>query len=295
MKKLSLVICLIMILGTVLSSCGGRSYKAFTVDPDYKPDENAKSTTSVQGFDGEKIEVKKNIEKIVCFSPEAAIIIRGLGGQRLITATDEETTNAIISNNVITEDQIAAQNPDVVFINDTYSADLGDIPCIRIPTPLTISDTKTLITITEKVMSSKKDSYADEIDKQINLAQSATAEYVSRFSVYIDLGEFKTSGTGTYVNEIINICGGENIFKDKDGYFTATKEEIIAANPTFIFTTENTSVYTRDQELRKLDCAMNGRILKIESAKIKYASQNIADVIPTIFNEINNYKNSVAN
>ena len=294
MKKISLVICIIMILGAVLSSCGGRDYKAFTVDPDYKPDESAKTTTTVQGFDGEKIEVTKNIEKIVCFSPEAAIIIRGLGGQKYITATDEETTNAIMSSNVITEDAIAAQDPDIVFINDNYTADLGDIPCIRIPTPLTISDTKTLITIAEKVMSSKKDSYADEIDKQMNIAQSATSEYVSRFSVYIDLGGFNTSGTGTYVNEIINICGGENIFKDREGYFTATKEEIIAANPAFIFTTENTTVYTRDREFRTLDCVMNNRVIQIEASKIKYASQNIADVIPTIFNEINNYKNSLS-
>ncbi len=295
MKKLSLVICLIMILGTVLSSCGGRSYKAFTVDPDYKPDENTKTTITVQDFDGEKIEVKKNIEKIVCFSPEAAIIVRGLGGQKYIVATDDETTNAIMSSNVITEDQIAAQNPDVVFINDVYTADLGDIPCIRIPTPLTISDTKTLITITEKLLSSKKDSYADEIDKQINIAQSATSEFVTRFPVFIDLGELKTSGTGTYVNEIINICGGENVFGDKEGYFTATKEEIIAANPTFIFTTDNTTVYTRDREFRTLDCVMSGRVIKIEPAKIKYASQNIADVIPTIFNEINNFKSSNEN
>ena len=159
MKKLSLAICLIMILSAILTSCGGRSYKAFSVDPDYKPDESVKTKTTVQGFDGEKIELKKNIEKIVCFSPEAAIIIRGLGGQRLISATDEETTNAIISNNVITEDQIASQNPDVVFMNDTYGADLGDVPCIRIPTPLTISNTKTLITIVEKILSSKKDRF----------------------------------------------------------------------------------------------------------------------------------------
>ena len=295
MKKLSLVICLVMILGTVLFSCGGRSYKAFTVDPDYKPDESAKTTATVQDFDGNKIEIKKNIEKIVCFSPEAAIIIRGLGGQRLISATDEETTNAIISNNVITEDQIASENPDIVFISDTYTADLGDVPCIRIPTPLSISDTKTLITIAEKVLASKKDSYADEIDKQISIVQSATSEYVSRFPVFIDLGSLNTSGTGTYINEIINICGGENIFGDKEGYFTATKEDIIAANPTFIFTTDNTTVYTRDREFRTLDCVMNGRVIKIEPAKIKYASQNIADIIPTIFNEINNYKNSVSN
>lgn len=295
MKKISLVLALVMLLGAVLSSCGGRSYKAFSVDPDYKPDENAKSTISVQDFDGEKIEVKKDITNIVCFSPEAAIIIRGTGGQRLITAIDEETTNAIVINNVITADQIAAQNPDIVFIKETYTQDLGDIPCIRIPETLTISDTKTLITIVEKVLSSKKDSNADEIDKQINLAQSATSDFLSRYPVFFDLGAFETVGAGNYVNEIINICGCENVFSDREGRFTATKEEIIAANPTFIFTTENTTVYTRDRDLRLLDCVKEGRVIRIEPAKIKYASQNIADVIPTILAAVNDFRNQTAN
>lgn len=292
MRKISFILALILALGAVLSSCGGRSYTAFHVDPDYQASDSGSTSNTVQDFDGNKITLPKEIQNIVCFSPEAAIILRGVGAQKYIKAIDEETTNAVVNNNVITIDKIKEQNPEIVFIEDTYEdieSALGDIPYIKVPAMMTINDAMTLIKIIEKAMNSKRDSMADTIDSKLTIAQTTTADFEEKYPTFVDLGEYKTSGTGTYVNEIINVCGGVNVFADREGYFTATTEEIVNANPTFIFTTQEVNVYTRDLQLKQLDCIKNGNVIKIEPAKIKYASQNIADVITEVFDVINEY------
>ncbi len=294
MRKISFVLALIIITCAVLTACS-RSYKAYSVDPDYVPENTGSNEISFQDLEGNKVTVKKDLSTIVCFSPEAAIIIRGIGSQKLIKAVDDATTNAVAASNVIKADEIAAQNPDLVFINDTYDVDSiidDSIPCVKVPSTMTINDTKALIKLIEKALGSKKDSLADKIDSQMSIAQAATSSYVNKYSTFIDLGELKTVGGGNYINEIISISGGENIFSDREGTFEASKADIVAANPTFIFTTNVASFYTRDPELRDLDAVKNDRVIKIEPAMINYASQNIADVISTMFENINAYKNA---
>jgi hypothetical protein len=110
MKKISFVLALIFILGTVLTACGGRSYKAFEVDPNYQSGDSDGDTISFQDFEGNKLTVPKDVTSIVCFSPEAAIVIRGIGSQKYITAIDEETSNAVVNSNIIGIEDIASQN-----------------------------------------------------------------------------------------------------------------------------------------------------------------------------------------
>jgi len=292
MKKISFVLALIFILGTVLTACGGRSYKAFEVDPNYQSGDSDGDTISFQDFEGNKLTVPKDVTSIVCFSPEAAIVIRGIGSQKYITAIDEETSNAVVNSNIIGIEDIASQNAQIIFIEDTYDVENeldGSVPYVKVPSNMTINDAKTLIKIVEKALNSKKDSLADSIDSQMTLAQSATSEYANKYPTFVDLGNFKTAGSGNYVSEIISVSGGDNVFGDREGFFEATKEEIIAANPTFIFTTSETTVYTRDIQLKQLDCVKEGRVIRIEPSKINYASQNIADVISTMFDAINTY------
>lgn len=289
MKKISLLLVLVLVIGTVLASCGGRSYKAYTIDPDYQPADNGSDSITFQDFDGNKLSVKKDIQTVVCFSPEAALILRGVGKQKYIKAIDENTSAVIVSSNVIAEDEIDGQSPDIVFITDNYDYSPKDdsVPCVKIPSNMTINDAKTLIKIIEKAFDSKKDSLADAIDNQINLAQAATNEYANKYPVFVDLGDFTTAGGGNYINEMISISGGSNIFGDREGRFEVTAEEIVELNPTFIFTAGEISAYKLDRTLRNLDCVKQGRVIKIEAFRLNYASQNIADCIETMFGEIN--------
>ena len=300
MRKISLLMALVLLLGAVLASCGGREYKAYPVDPNYggeSGDTDSKVVT-ISSLDGSrKYKLENEISKIVCFAPEAGIIIRALGSASLITAADNNTSKVISVQNVITEDAIASQNADIVFISDTYDADslfTEDTVYITVPASMTINDTKALISVIEKALRSDK-KLEDEIDNKIELAQQTTKDYVNKYPLFIDLGSFRTSGSGTYINEVIGICGGENVFADQEGFLTVTKDQIIAANPYFIFTTDDVSSYLSDSQFKELDCVKENRVFKLEAFKLNYASNMLADVISDIFEKIESVKNAGKN
>jgi len=54
--------------------------------------------------------------------------------------------------------------------------------------------------------------------------------------------ELRAAGNGTIANELITLAGGLNIFADKEGYFRATSEDVIAQNPDIIIVENQSSV-----------------------------------------------------
>ncbi len=289
MKKISLLLAILMIMSCFLTACGGMNYKAVPIDPDYVSTRAENPNQTINGIDGIKVSVPKVINSIVCFSPEAALVIRELGAKDKIKGVDKATTAVLVGANEITEEKIQSLSPDVVFITENYDSSAlitAGIPCFTIPSQMTINDIKSLIKIAEKVLGSTKESLTVKIDNEITLAQQTTNLMSKKYPTFVDLGDFNTSGTGTYINEIINIVGGENVFADKEGLVTVTNAEIIEANPEVIFTV-NPNAY-KDEVFEDVAAVKNGKVFRIDKVKISYATQNIADIISDMFDKINN-------
>ncbi len=89
-----------------------------------------------------------------------------------------------------------------------------------------------------------------------------------RPSVYLELyGPFKTSGDGTYVNDLIGLAGGPNVASGTTGSVVLSQERLIQADPDVIlFADERTTA--RDFERRGgmggLDAVKEGRIRPID-------------------------------
>ena len=297
MRKVSLLMALVLLLGCVLASCGsGRTYTSFKVDPDYVPTVDPDANVTVQNFDGEMVTLSTDVDSVVCFSPEAARAIAGIGSAKVVTAVDEETSAAISCLNVIGEneiDKINDEDADLIFIKRSYDPETllsGDVPYITVPDTLTINDVITLTRIVEKVLKSDRDSLADAIETQMNVAMTATADYVNKYKVFIDLGSLKTVGSGTYISEILNICGCESIFADKEGYYEATPEEVTAAEPEFFFTVSDPKIVVKTYSFRTLGAVRNNTIYQIDPAPYSFADYRIADAINEIFTIVNEYR-----
>ena len=300
MRKLSVVAALIILAGCILASCGGRSYKSYTIDPNYEPSIDVESNISVQDFDGELMTLPADIKSVTCFSPEAGKIIAAIGNAKYIKAVDEATKQVVSVINVIDAEQINEQDNELIFISESYDTSIitSDVPYVAVPQTLTIADTITLIKMIEKIFNSAQDSLADAIDMQMNRASQATNEYMNKYPVFIDLGvnedgTFTTPGAGSFINEILGVSGGENIFAgkeaDENGNVTVTKEEVLAAKPEFIFTASNLRTFLRDNDFRELDCVSGNRVYQIDPENYKYACQTIAADIDEIFTYINEY------
>ena len=287
-KRLSFVLALLMITCCVLSSCGS-NYKALKIDPDYVSKRAESTTQTINGIDGVKVSVPKSVESVVCFSREAATVIRELGLANKIKAGDKMTGQVIVGINETTIDKISSLSPDVVFITedyDTSALDSANITYLTIPEQMTVNDVKSMIKMIEKIFGITAESLSVKIDNEMTLAQQTTSSFTKKYSAFIDMGGFKTSGKGTYVNEILSAAGCENIFADEEGFITSSKEDIIKANPSVIFTTDK-KIYTRDESFADVDAVANNRVYVLQERQIAYGSQYIAEALSTMFDSIN--------
>lgn len=287
MKKISLILALVIVLSCCLTACG-KNYKAVPIDPDYVSVRAENPNQTINGIDGIKVSVPKTVNSIVCFSPEAAIVLRELGAKDKIKGVDTDTAAVLVGANQITQDKIQSLSPDVVFISEDYDTSAltsAEIACFTIPNEMTINDIKSLIKISEKVLGSTNESLSVKIDNEITLAQQTTSLMSNKYATFIDLGDFNTSGSGTYINEIINISGGKNVFADQEGYIQVTNADIIAANPEFIFTVDPNAY--NDEVFEDVDAVKNNKVYRIDKIKVSYGTQNIADIISSMFEKMN--------
>lgn len=290
MKKISLVLAVVLLMSCILTSCGS-NYKAFHIDENYVSTRESNPNRTVNGVDGVRVTVPKSIKQVVCFSPEAAIIINEIGSGSMITAVDSATAD-VLSKPEIELSNIVSRQPDVVFITENYDTSVledAEIPFFSIPVSLTLNDVKSLIKIIEKIFNSTNESLNAKIETSQNVAQQNTQGMINKYPTFFDLGNYATTGKGTYINEIISISGGENIFADEEGYITVSKQDIIDANPAFIFTTGSASFYMNDKDFADVDAVKNKRVYHItnnDDTNVYYGTHRIAGIIDYVHERI---------
>jgi len=71
---------------------------------------------------------------------------------------------------------------------------------------------------------------------------SSIAQNLEPISVYFEISSAPSMwsfGSGTFLNELIELAGGYNIFSELEGWIAVSDEFILEANPEFIFTNED--------------------------------------------------------
>ena len=109
------------------------------------------------------------------------------------------------------------------------------------------------------------DRLAVEIEKYLQDRQSVLSPAPR---IYLELyGPFKTSGSGTYVNDLIQLAGGSNIAAEAMGSVLLSRERLIQANPDrilFVGDQNDTTAIERRDGLGALDAVKAGRIYPID-------------------------------
>lgn len=197
---------------------------------------------------------------------------------------------------------IISLEPDVVFVSgsstdgtvDPYSAlsDAG-VNVVYIPTAESISGIiDNIELIAENTGAEDK---AEELTASIDEAVAdakARAESLGgeKVSVYFEISAapwFYSFGGNTYLDEIISICGGENIYSEETGWISNTEESILAANPQVILTNvmydgyDYNEIYSREG-WDTIDAVVNHRVYSIDANASSRGSQNIVKAIEEI-------------
>ncbi len=197
---------------------------------------------------------------------------------------------------------IISLEPDVVFVSgsstdgtvDPYSAlsDAG-VNVVYIPTAESISGI--IDNIEHIAENTGAEDKAEELTASIDEAVAdakARAESLGgeKVSVYFEISAapwFYSFGSNTYLDEIISICGGENIYSEETGWISNTEESILAANPQVILTNvmydgyDYNEIYSREG-WDTIDAVVNHRVYSIDANASSRGSQNIVKAIEEI-------------
>lgn len=281
MKKIALVLALIMVFASVLTACGEKESGGISINKDAQ---TTSDTQIVSGLSGESYTLSNNITKVVSLSPAASMIIDSLGGSSKLTAVDKASADYVSVSSTVDVSGAAGLSPEVIFVDEADKAAVGttDIPVFVIPQAQSVADINNLIRLCAKVIGVNADDAVSKVTNVMNVAQMNSSSYSTRYKAYIDLGG-ETVGTGTFITELLHASGLENVCTG-DGFCTMTDDEIIAANPEFIFTCGDVNDYLNNSAFADVAAVANNHVYSLEKKDIRYGSSNITNAV-SIMNE----------
>ena len=281
MKKIALVLALIMVFASVLTACGEKESGGISINKDAQ---TTSDTQIVSGLSGESYTLSNNITKVVSLSPAASMIIDSLGGSSKLTAVDKASADYVSVSSTVDASGAAGLSPEVIFVDEADKAAVGttDIPVFVIPQAQSVADINNLIRLCGKVIGVNADDAVSKVTNVMNVAQMNSSSYSTRYKAYIDLGG-ETLGTGTFITELLHASGLENVCTG-DGFCTMTDDEIIAANPEFIFTCGDVNDYLNNSAFADVAAVANNHVYSLEKKDIRYGSSNITNAV-SIMNE----------
>lgn len=281
MKKIALVLALIMVFASVLTACGEKESGGISINKDAQ---TTSDTQIVSGLSGESYTLSNNITKVVSLSPAASMIIDSLGGSSKLTAVDKTSADYVTVSSTVDASGAAGLSPEVIFVDEADKAAVGttDIPVFVIPQAQSVADINNLIRLCGKVIGVNADDAVSKVTNVMNVAQMNSSSYSTRYKAYIDLGG-ETVGTGTFITELLHASGLENVCTG-DGFCTMTDDEIIAANPEFIFTCGDVNDYLNNSAFADVAAVANNHVYSLDKKDIRYGSSNITNAV-SIMNE----------
>lgn len=275
--------------------------------------EEAADADSVIDREGNLVEVPAEINTIISAAPSVTEILAGLGlADKIIAAdmysADVEGIDPAVCTldfyNLNTEELVALA-PDVIIINGI--SDNGDTDpyaelkaagtnVVYIPSAVSIDGIKDDIAFLAAYTrtSDKGDELIGTIDSCISDISAKAANITEKKSVYFEISAapyLYTTGSGTFLNEIIELVGAENIYGGEEGWISNSDETVIAANPDVILTSVAYEGYDFNEITARegwdvLTAVKNGEVYQVGANETSRASQHVVDGINEIASAI---------
>ena len=268
-RKLSLLIILALLL--TLCACGGDTVSSDppasdtlpvsqTTEPSEVPEGPALPTVDPSGA---SIDLPENIDSIVVLAPSLAQTVVALGLGNKIVGYDLNSVGLEgLSPDAPTFDtvnpdveQLVAIAPDVLLVSSLSLYDQeapyqplidAGVCVICVPTSESIDGVKSDITFLAAALSVPEAGQAllDWLNAELDelAATAATIPQEERRSVYFEISAapyMYSTGGGTYLHEMIELIGAENILSGESGWVSVEGEAVVAADPDVIFTNVN--------------------------------------------------------
>lgn len=218
----------------------------------------AETTKTMTDREGNEFTLPKKVEKIISTAPSNTETLVALGLSDKLVAIDKYSADVEGVNTDIP--QIDFRNPDVETIislePDLIIASghnkVGDedpfqlvkeagIPVVYIPSSYSIDgiygDIEFIAEVTKTEKQGKE--IVENMKKEVEEIRAIGEKITDKKKVYFEIGSnpsLYSFGKDTFLNEMIQIIGAENIFANEDSWISPTPEAVISANPDVILT-----------------------------------------------------------
>lgn len=241
---------LLIIAAVMLAACS-----------DSSKDDSSKSEGSYTVVDdrGKEITFDKVPETVVSLQPSNTEILFELGvGDKIIGATEydyypeeakkiERVSDIVKTNN----ERIVELNPDVVFAytiggeEKVEQLESAGIKVFVIKASESLDEIYGDIHQIAEVMGVKEkgDEVVNNMKSSLASIQEKTSQVKEKKTAYFEVSpapDIWSLGSRTYQQELMEIAGIENIYKDQTSWFSVTEEDLLSRNPDVIITTVNT-------------------------------------------------------
>lgn len=210
---------------------------------------------TVVDMTGREVSFEKTPEKVVAITPSDGENLNAIGAVDSLVGIGTYVDNpeeilslpVVASGSDLNAEEIIALEPDLVLMADMAQSEeqikaLSDAGVnVVITNAGTIEEVYQALELIGKVMG-KEDDAAKVIQdmKDSFKAIEANKENLAGKKIYFEVSPLEyglwSAGVHTFMDEIAQIVGLENIFADVEGWSEVSEEEVIARNPDYIVT-----------------------------------------------------------
>lgn len=313
---------LLAMLLLVLTGCGPetaalqpapetQSTEAEPETPEEQPAETASDTAAALPTtdpSGASIVIPDRVDSVVALAPSICETMAALGvGDKLVGYDLNSAGLAGLPENVPTFDtvnpdveQLTALAPDMLLVSNLSLYDQeapyqplidAGVCVICMPTSDSVEDVRNDIRFLAAALRVPEE--GERVVAGMDAALAGLTDVVSdipeeeRKSVYFEISPapyLYSSGSGTYLHELIELAGGRNVLADQSGWLSVEGETVVAANPDVIFTNVNYTDAPVEEILGRegwagVSAVLNKEVYYIDNMASALPDQNIVKAV----------------
>ena len=256
MKKKILTITALLFIVVSLSSCANNNHETQEVN---------QSKVEITTPQGEKIKVPNSIQRVVSLSPAVTQIINDLGQKDKLIAVDTQSPKYVSGLEKVQQtdlmnldfEKIMALKPELLFVSDLTMFQSEDkikklqdkgTAVVVLPTEKNFKEIASNICLIATALNQKEkgEQLAGQMEKDITAFREQATRIRQKKRVLFEIAaspEIYSMGKDTYVNEMIETIGAENVMAKETGAIKVSEEAAIMSNPDVILTNVE---YVRD-------------------------------------------------
>ncbi|PAT02224.1 ABC transporter substrate-binding protein [Candidatus Izimaplasma bacterium ZiA1] len=259
--------------------------------------------------EGNEVSIPSKINRIVSTAPSNTEVLVELGLSDKIVAVDKYSPTDTLESNVTIinfrdpdAEALIALNPDIIIASGHNKVGDEDpfkllkeagIAVVYIPSATSLQGILDDISFIGEVTNRKTEANTviADLQRQFDEIKTIAETITNKLNVYFEIGDYSgklyTFGSETFLNEVVALVGGNNIYSGETSWISVSSEDIITKNPDVIITNQNYNEEIVENIKNRagfetISAVINGKVYVVNGNKTSRGSNMIIEGIKEV-------------